>query len=55
MICDIDYNSKTHMFRDFISLIITHFVTPADTKCPPAHLYIYTNINRVLIVRMENC
>ena len=32
---DIDYNSKTHIFRDVISLIINHCVPTMDTKCPP--------------------
>ena len=33
---DIDYNSRTDIFRDAISLILTN-VTPGDRReCPPA-------------------
>ena len=40
--CDIDYNSRTEVFRDVISLIINQCdpgaqrAPLADTKCPPA-------------------
>ena len=33
---DIDYNSRTDIFRDAISLIFNQREPPADTKCPPA-------------------
>ena len=41
-LCDIDYNSRTDVFRYVICLIINQCgpgaqrVSPADTKCPPA-------------------
>ena len=56
--CDIDYNSRTDVFRDVISLIINQCDSgrpkepPADTLCPPAAqrkqakracIYIYTH------------
>ena len=37
--CDIDYNSRTDVFRDAISLMIAqcdHRTPPADIKCSPA-------------------
>ena len=40
--CDIDYHSRTDVFRDVIHLIINQLTPgdrrepPADTKCPPA-------------------
>ena len=40
--CDIDYNIRTYVFRDIISLIINQCdsgaqrAPPADTKCPAA-------------------
>ena len=64
--CDIDYNSRTDVFRDVISLLLTNVTPgdrrqpPADTKCLPvaqrkqakrACIHIYTNINRVSIVK----
>ena len=33
---DIDFYSKTDMFKDVISLKINQRAPPADTKCPPA-------------------
>ena len=42
LLCDIDYNSRTDVFRDVIYLVIdqsdtgARIATPAGTKCPPA-------------------
>ena len=69
--CDIDYNSRTDIFRDAISLIINqcdptrpkgvsggHKMSPSRaTQACDARLYIciYANMNRVLIVSMYIC
>ena len=66
--CDIDYNSCTDVFRDVISVIINkcnprcsqessggHKVSASravQASVARLYIYIHTNINRVLIVRI---